>query len=153
MKKLLILFALPFVLFSCDALTGEEIGRLKINKVSTDGNLAVEETVLDLKKGDKISIWSDMDMKYEGSVILSFKLEIFKDGEPYQEFNIDPMEKSITINEVKSVLSTTNWKFLGKNKDFKVEEDGKYTFKAFLEASNNSSLKIDKAELVFKKKD
>lgn len=151
MKKLLILFALPIVLASCGALTGEEIGRLKINKVSTDENMKVEEAVLDLKKGDEISIWSDMDMEYEGTVSLRFYLEILKDGETYKEFEIDPTDKNITIGEVKTVLKKTKWKFLGKNKNFKVEEDGKYTFKAYLEASDNTSLKVDKAELVFKK--
>ena len=70
MKKLIptTLFLITLaILSSCDALTGTEVGRLAINEVSTnDSNLIIKETSLNLLKDESISIWSDMDMEYEG---------------------------------------------------------------------------------------
>lgn len=137
----------------CSAITGEEVARLPINQISvSDDNLIMKEASLALKKGDKIALWSEMDVKYEGDVLLRFKLEILKDGELFQGLEIDPTDKNITIGEVKSsIMGKTDWRFSGKNGQIKIEEDGHYTFKAIFVASNNPSLKVDKAELVLKK--
>jgi hypothetical protein len=48
-------------------------------------------------------------------------------------------------------MDKTSWSFSGKNSQMKIEEDGKYTFKGILVASENPSLKVTKAEIVFKK--
>jgi len=152
MKRVLKLLAISLVLTGCDALTGKEVGRLQINQLSTEGNLVIKETTLDLKKDDEIGIWSDMDIEYEGDVALRFRVEIWKDGKKLGGFEVDPTEKKITIGEVKTtVMGKTDWSFSGKSSDYKIEEDGKYTFKGILVASENSSLKVNKAEVVFKK--
>jgi hypothetical protein len=152
MKRLLKLLTLSLILTGCDALTGKEVGRLQINQLSTEGNLVVKETTLDLKKDDEIGIWSDMDIEYEGDVALRFRVEIWKDGKNMGGFEVDPTEKKITIGEVKTtVMDKTDWSFSGKNSVYKIEEEGKYTFKGILVASENSSLKVTKAEVVFKK--
>jgi hypothetical protein len=79
-------------------------------------------------------------------------VEIWKDGKNTGGFEVDPTEKKITIGEVKTtVMDKTDWSFSGKNSVYKIEEDGKYTFKGILVASENSSLKVTKAEVVFKK--
>lgn len=151
MKKILALLALTLLLTSCDALTGKEIGRLKINQVSTEGNLHEKEVTLDLKKGAELKIWSDMDIAYEGDVELQFQLAILKNGKKIDGYDIDPVKKNITIKEFKKVINgKTDWSFSGKNGEIKIEEDGKYTFKGIFITSKNTSLKITKAELVFK---
>lgn len=62
------------------------------------------------------------------------------------------MDKSITIGELKtSIMGKTNWRFVGKNSKIKIEEDGKYTFKGLLVASDNPSLNIGKSEIILKK--
>ena len=152
MKKFLTLLALTLVLSACDALTGKEVGRLQINKLSTEGNLIIKETTMDLKKDDEIGIWSEMDLEYDGDVALRFRIEILKDGEKIGGFEIDPTDKNITIGEARKTFNGhTSWNFTGKNTEYKVESDGKYTFKGILIASENSTLKITKAEVVFKK--
>jgi len=155
MKKYsVIILILGIVLFTaCDAITGEEIGRIPINQVSVDDNdLIVKETSLDLMKDQVIAIWSDMDMEYEGDVALIFKIEIVKDGEVVKYLEIDPTKKNITIGEVKTnMMGNVKWSFTGKNSQIKIEEDGNYTFRGILVASENESLILNKAEIVLKK--
>ena len=153
LKKLIITLALPLFLISCSALTGEEIARLEINKVSTGkGNIFQEQTILELKKDDEIMFWSDMDISYEGNIALRFNVRIFKGGAQIKKMEIDPTKKNITLGEVKTqLLGKTNWSYSGKNTTCKIEEDGKYGIKAILTATDNSSLEVTKAELVIKK--
>lgn len=152
MKKLVKLLALSLVLTACDALIGKEVGRLEINQLSSEGNLVVKETTLDLRKDDELAIWSDMDIEYEGDVALRFRVEIWKNGEKMGGFEVDPTDKKITMGELKTtVMDKTNWSFTGKNSELTIEEDAQYTFKGILVASENPSLKVTRAEMVFKK--
>jgi len=149
----ILVFAVTFVLLfsGCNALIGEEIARLKINKVSANANAIVKESTVNLKKGDEIALWSDMDLEYDGNVNLRFRIKMYKNGTKTSELEIDPMKKNLSIGEVKSKIKrTTKWSFLGKNSAIKIEEDASYTFKGILVASKNASLKINKAELILK---
>ncbi|WP_018343620.1 hypothetical protein [Cytophaga aurantiaca] len=156
MKKtqLLLLISISFALLTgCEAITGKEIGRLTINKISKDtNNLIIKDTSLVLKKDEKIAFWSDMDMEYKGNVSLRFKIEILKNNENVGVLTIDPTDKNITIGEVKtSLMNKTSWSFTGKNSEFTIPEDATYTFKGILIASDNPTLKIKKAEIILKK--
>ena len=152
MKKAIIILILPVLLnFSCSSLTGEEVARFSINKVSIDDNFIIKEIKLDLIKDDEIYVWSEMNFSHQDNVDLRFKLVILKDGEKYGSLELDPIDKNISIGEVKTTVNgKTNWRFSGKNSEIKIKEDGLYTFKAILVASENPSLVIRKAELVFK---
>lgn len=152
MKKLIIALVLPLLFISCSALTGEEIARLKINKISTKGKIYDDTKDVELKQGDEIMFWSDLDLAYEGDVKLRFRVKIFKNGEKFKELEIDPFKKNITLGETKTVLmGKTNWSFTGKNMELKIEDDGTYTIGAILIAGNNPSITIEKAELIIKK--
>lgn len=157
MKKLsfsLFTLLLSVVFLSgCDALTGKEVARLPINQVSRDDNhLIIKDTSINLKKGDEVGIWSDMDIHYEGDIGLMFKMQILKDGQGYGHLEFDPTDKYVTLGEIKkSLMGKTDWSFFGKNSKFKVEESGNYTFKGILIATDNPSLIINKAEVVLEK--
>ena len=143
---------LPFLLACCSALTGEEVGRLPINKVSREQDFVSKEATVELKAGDEIVFWSEMDFEYEGNVDLRFRVEIQKDGEQYENIQVDPMQKDLTIGETKvTVNGKTTWSFSGQNVIFNVQEDGKYNFKGILVSSDNNSLVVKKAELVLKR--
>lgn len=141
------------LLIGCEALTGKEIARLPVNQISLDTtHLFIKEATLDLKNGDKINIWSDMDIEYDGDASLRFKIEIQKNGHNLGVLTIDPMKKNITLGEIKTTLNNkTNWSFSGKNSEFNIDGDGTYKFRAILISSGNPTLKIKKAEVVFKK--
>jgi hypothetical protein len=152
MRNLFKILAISLIIPACDAITGKEVGRLQINQLSTERNIIIKETTLDLKKDDEIGIWSDMDVEYEGDVALRFRVEIWKDEKAISGFEIDPTEKSITLGEVRTtIMNKTDWSFTGKNSTYKIDADGKYTFKGILVASDSASLKVNKAEIVFKK--
>ncbi|MCF1190172.1 hypothetical protein LRR18_01145 [Mangrovimonas sp. AS39] len=152
--KQILLFLIPFLLLtSCDSITGEEIARLPINKVSTsEENYFEKETSLNLKKGDKIAFWSEMDFEYSGEESFLFRFRVYKNDEPFAILEFDPTNKNITIGEIKSTIGNkTKWSFTGKNKELKIKEDGKYTFKGILKTTKNPSLIVNKAIVVIKK--
>jgi hypothetical protein len=151
LRELFFLAAVVF-LAGCSALTGEEVGRLPINEVSSAANLIKKETQITLKKGDEIAIWSEMDIEYEGEVSLLFKVSIARDGEVLDVLQVDPRQKDMTFGEVKTSFGNkTNWSFSGRNAIFPIATDGTYTIEAILLASDDNSLVIKKAELVIKK--
>ena len=151
MRHLLIL-PLAIVLFSsCEAITGKELARLSIDTLSTPETLVMREATLDLKKDDVIALWSHVDIAYDGTAALRMRVRVVKDDADLQLFELDPMEKNVTIGEAKTELNGhTEWSFTGRNGEYPVPEDGAYTFKAILTAEENPSLVIRKAELVLK---
>lgn len=150
--KFLTVLLLAMPLSACDSLFGKEIARLPINTLSTPGNDAFREVSLPLKKDDAISIWSDMDLSYQGEAPVRFQLLILKNGAAFQQTELDPTDKNVSVSEVKTTINgKTDWSFSGKNGEVKIPENATYTFKARLVAAENPTLKIIKAELVLKK--
>lgn len=151
-KNLYLILLLPAILFACDTLTGEEVARLPINVVSSKDSTIIKEVTLDLKKNDEIVFWSEMDIEYEGDVEMRFRVQAIRDTVIIGQLEIDPTEKNVTLGESKlSLMGKTSWSFTGRNTQITIENDGKYVFKALLAASDNPTLKINKAELVIKK--
>jgi hypothetical protein len=140
------------LLSGCSALTGEEVGRLAINQLSSADNLIKKEASVVLKPGDEIAFWSEMDMEYEGEPTIRFRISITKDGKDLGSMEVDPRKKDMTLGEVKtSIGDKTSWSFSGRGAIIPITEEGNYTFEAILLASDNPTLVIKKAELVLKK--
>lgn len=151
-RPLLWALALAAPLSACDALLGKEVARLPVNAVSTAGHEVEKEASLPLKKDDEIALWSEMDVAYEGEAPMRFQVRVTKNGVPVNQLEFDPTAKNVTVGEVKTDLNgRVDWRFSGKNAEFKVPETGTYTFTARLVAAANPSLKIAKAEVVLKK--
>ncbi|WP_324670769.1 hypothetical protein [Hymenobacter sp. GOD-10R] len=151
-KSLIWVLSLALPLQGCNALFGKEVSRLPVNVVSTKGHEVVKEATIRLQKDEEVSVWSEMDMAYDGDAPLRFQVLILKNGAAFQELEINPTEKHITVGELKtSINGRTNWSFSGKNGEVTAPENGTYTFKARLVAANNPTLQIKKAELVLKK--
>ncbi|QNH60532.1 hypothetical protein [Hymenobacter sediminicola] len=152
MPKLAVALLLAVPLSACDSLFGKEIARLPINTISTPSQDVVKEAALQLQKGDEVALWSDMDMAYDGDAPVRFQVQVLQNGTPYQELEVDPTEKNVTVGEVKTSFNgKTKWRFTGKNGTVTVPQTGTYTFKARLIAAANPTLRIKKAELVLKK--
>lgn len=151
MKQILLVLMIPIVFTACDAITGKEIGRLPVNRISTDDNIVEKTLTLDLTRGQTIAIWSDMDMKYKGDVNLYFRLKVLKNGGLYSDIEFDPRQKNITIGEIKKVImDQTDWSYTGKNLEMEIDESGQYTFQAALFAYGGP-IKIREAEIILKK--
>jgi hypothetical protein len=140
------------LLVSCDSLFGKEVARLPVNAVSTAGHEVAKEVTISLKKDDKVALWSDMDLAYEGEAPVRFQVQVTRNGSPFKQLQLDPTEKNVTIGEVKTDINgSVNWRFSGKNAELVIPEAGSYTFKAILVAMANPTLHVTKAELVLKK--
>jgi hypothetical protein len=151
-QNLFVALLLTAPLSACDSLFGQEVARLPINAISTPEREVMKEATLKLKKDDKIAVWSEMDMAYDGDAPVRFQMVLLQDGTPFQQLEIDPTKKNISVSEVKTTLnSKVNWRFSGKNTEVTIPANASYTFKARLIAGNNSTLQIKKAELVLKK--
>ena len=65
---------------------------------------------------------------------------------------LDPMDKDITIGEVRTeIMDKTNWRYAGRMNTFTVENSGHYTLRTILVSSQNATLELKKADLVIKK--
>ena len=150
--RTLLYLPLALLLFpSCEAITGKELARLTIDTLSTPDHLVMREAMLNLQKDDVIALWSHLDMAYDGAAALTMRVRVVKDDADLQLFELDPMEKNVTIGETKTEINGhTEWSFTGKNGEYTVPEDGAYTFKAILTAEEHPSLVVRKAELVLK---
>ena len=152
MKQLIVLLLVPALLLNCTALTGEEIARISVNEVSTETNLNQKEVSVALKANDEVSIWSDMDFEWDRKVELRFIIQLLKDGKEFTDYEINPIQKSVTYVESKTeMFGTHKWHFFGRNLQIKIEEDANYTFKIMLVASKNPSLIINRADIVLMK--
>lgn len=145
-----LLLAAP--LGACDALLGKEIARLPINELSTPQREVTKKVILKLQKEDKIALWSEMDMEYKGEAPLRFQVIVLKNGQPFNQLELDPTQKNVSLKEVKTDINgSVSWSFSGKNAELIIPENGTYTFRARLVAAPNPTLKLHKAELILKK--
>tara|TARA_B110001450_G_C17304795_1_gene352988 strand:+ start:22 stop:480 length:459 start_codon:yes stop_codon:yes gene_type:complete len=152
MKKVFSVLLLAFIIVSCSSITGEEIARLSLDKVSTKNNIFEKEISLALEKDDEISFWTKMDFKYENDVEIRYRIRVYKNDEEFKVLEYDPREKNITFGEVKTSFNDkTNWSFTGKNGELKIDETAQYTFKAILKTSTNKSFVFKVADLILKK--
>lgn len=108
---------------------GRRSRQTSIDEIGYETPAEEKQTIISLKKGDEIAIWSDMDLSFEGEVQIGFVVKISKGNEVVESLNFSPFKKNITVGEIKTSLGNkTDWSFEGKNAEFKVPEDGDYTF-------------------------
>ncbi len=150
-RQILFAAASSLLLYSCDAITAEEVARVSIDKTSNK-ELFVKEMSLDLKEGESVSFWTEMDLEYQDNLSLIYTIEVWRDSVKQGGFQLDAMDTNPTMNEVKtSFNNNTSWSYTGKMDKLKIEKDGNYTFKAVINSSENPSLVIRKADLILKK--
>lgn len=148
----LLLSSLAMLLSGCDFITGKEVARLAVDRVSTAMERHPQEATLMLEAQDQIAVWSDMDLAYDGDMDLLFVVEVLRDSEPIEQLRIDPSVMNITVRERMTVKNgRTERSYNAKHEVVKVDTDGRYTFRAVLLASDTSGLRINKAQLVLRK--
>lgn len=125
---------------------------MSFEKASTQEELHIQSTELELKAGDKIQLWTEMNMEYEGYLGLEYRILMIRGTDTLGVYQLDPEDKDITMGEVKTSFGgETKWRFSGRMGKIGIEDDGVYTFSSILAASENPSLKLNKADLVLKK--
>ena len=150
----ILIYLLCLVTFALTGCTGEEVGRIPVNAVSTDSlNTVIKESApISLKKGDKLYAWAVMDMEYEGELQLQFSIEMIRDGNSLGVVEMNPMENDVKMNAVETAFGNkTTASYSGRMNYINIPEGGNYVFRALLSSNDNPTLKLNKAELVFKK--
>src|SRR3989338_1517010 len=105
MKKLFFFLLGGIFLSACSAMMGEELARLPVNKISaTEDQLFVEEATVELKKGEQIAFWSEIDLESEGDLALEFRVQVWNNNEQIELLNVYPFQGNITMNESKVQL-------------------------------------------------
>lgn len=123
---------------------GSEIGRTACKGANQpfEGTITVPE-------GKPVAVWSEIDISYEGSKNLSYRIELFKDGESVYEGTCDPRDTNVTMNSVeKNVGSKRSLRQQGKMKCPEITDAGEYEVKAELVADEGIS--VSSCDLIFK---
>lgn len=140
-----------FTLYGCAGIGGEEIARMDFENLS-NVELHTKEATINLKKGEKISFWSEIDLEFENQLMLVYTIEIWNDTTKLGGLQFDALETNPTFKEIRTSLGNkTTWSFTGKMDFWEVLEDGNYTFIAALASSDNPSLQLNKSTLILKK--
>ncbi|MGZ4048472.1 MAG: hypothetical protein ACXVPU_15515 [Bacteroidia bacterium] len=148
----LFIYAFISILVSCDSLSSKEVARIPVNTISDIDHPDWKITSLDLKAGEKLWFWTDMDIEYKGNPELTYQIQLIKNADTLGYIEFHPFDKKITLGEIKTTLfGKTKWSFKGSMDFLKIKENGKYTFRAILASSQNQSVKLNKADLVLKK--
>jgi len=111
----LILFC-SITLTSCGKLIGKEVCLLEVNKISTPENMHIGTCTLVMEAGEKVTLWSKMNIEYTGDPSMRFNVEVLRDGHAFKKFEIDPTESNLTIGSVRSEIGNkVKWKFSKKH--------------------------------------
>lgn len=146
------IFSLAIIAGACAAISSKEIGRLSFTRQSDDVKYDWKKTELSLKQGEILRLWTDMDLEYKGTTDLAYHIKIVKGEDTLVETDLNPFEKNITVGEVKTTaMGKTKWSFSGQMHTIDIKEDGNYMILASFSSGLNNSLKLMKADLVFKK--
>jgi hypothetical protein len=88
---------------------------LTINRINSD-TLAIEESIaFNLVKGEKILVWSDMNLHYDAKVKMFFDLFIHSSVVELGRIQIDPRKKDLRVHEVrKHINGVVGCKYQGK---------------------------------------
>ena len=149
---IIIFFAGAMIGISGCGISGEEVGRVEINQLYNSDNMQLHSTEVQLFPGDELTIWSDMNLEYNGEPMIRGIVQVLDGNEIVFGQEFDPRISGITVSEKKVTLNNhTSWSFLKKNAVFEPQKDGMYTIKCFFMAPTDNGVKVNKAHIVLKK--
>ncbi len=149
-------------LSSCNMMGGDEVGRIPFNKaVGSEIELTLETfnsgfkaQSLDLVTGDVVSLWTDLDIEYEGELKMDYIVYVISSAnDTVESLQALPLEVNVSVRSVETTFGNKHAKkHLGKMSTLEIKEEGTYSFSAVLRSAVNKTLVIEKADLVLRKK-
>ncbi|MBN2729262.1 MAG: hypothetical protein JXR53_08560 [Bacteroidales bacterium] len=149
-----LIFSSSVFLFSCAGMFGEEFARIPIDKISGDGQLNVESKTLNLKAGEELSLWTDLDIEYSGSLELEYQIVVVIDKEDTLDLiRFDAFKNDASFNKrTVTINNKTTYSVMGRLGPFQVEKDGSYEFNVAIFSNQNANdFSFNKGDLVFRK--
>jgi len=151
-KLILVLLMVSTLLLQSCNLTGKEVARIKLTEPSTKENLKIESTNIELKAGDEISFWAQMDMKYKKPANMEYEIHLLHNDKEIDVLYLNPLETNITLNAKEfTINNSTKQSFTGKMGSYIIRDDGNYTVQTALLTSANIQLELKQADLIIKK--
>lgn len=139
---------LAFTALCSFALRKGEVARTSFKHPEDKGLLKAS-----LKAGDKLTIWFETQMEYEGDLQLGFDVDVLRDGKKIESFQMDALHTNPTLNSTSVVLGKrSKLKYTGRMKKMKIDKDGHYQFDLVFKASPNETLQLPKADVFLKVK-
>lgn len=152
--KFVFIAILLLVFAACAGMFGEEVARIPISKISSDEEIYVESLSIDMKAGEELSLWTDLDIEYSGNLELEYQLIVVIDEEDTLDMiRFDAFENDASINKrTVTVNNETTYSIMGRLGPFQAEKDASYEFNVILIANQNADdFTLTKGDLVFKK--
>lgn len=126
------------------AACGSEVGRA----ACPGPNESIEATIT-IPDGKPVSVWSDLDISYEGNKNLTYQIELYQDGKQVYEGSCDPRDVNVKMNSVsKNVGSRSELRQQGKLKCPEITGSGEFEVEAELVA--DEGVTVSGCDLVFK---
>ncbi|MCI5058690.1 MAG: hypothetical protein MRY83_21440, partial [Flavobacteriales bacterium] len=112
-----------------------------------------KNTSINLKKGDEVSVWTDLDISYEGDLRMDYIVLILNGNDTVYSVQALPFDVNVKMKSVETSLGNKhNMSYEGKMATFPpLPDDGEYVFSSVLRSSVNETIELRKADLVIRK--
>ncbi|MBI3142026.1 MAG: hypothetical protein HYZ16_04295 [Bacteroidetes bacterium] len=121
---------------------------VKVGYKHEGSNLVFENTSLNLLPGDRLSVWTYLEMEYTGDVAFSLNLEVSNEDGRVCSFTGDPRLAQVKRDEQKSSFEGIEYhKTRTKNLAILIDRPGTYTVKSHLAISGNGKFRLSNCQL------
>jgi len=162
MKQLTAIFFTSLVFCLASFMSGgEEFARMSFDK-AVGSSTEITQVAFDngfksqtfeLEAGDQITLYTDIDIEYEGSILLDFlTVMVSEDNDTVHVSQTIPNDSELaTRHTSKTFGSKKSESFKTKIGRFKIPENNTYFLKSIFRSSINKSLTLSKADVVVMK--
>ena len=119
--KLVFIAILFLAIAACAGMFGEEVARVPINKISSDEKTYVESISIDMKAGEELALWTDLDIEYTGTLELEYQIIVIVDKEDTLEMiRFDAFQNDASFNKrTVTINNETTYSIMGRLGPFK----------------------------------
>ena len=136
------------ILYSCNTISDRTLDTLKMREFSTHELKPTESREINLKKGDILEFWVDLDVEYSGELYMEHTIQVEKDGKKLGGFKMTTLEPLSKTRSIKTQYEGKyKQKFYGYLNFFEIHETGKYKFIAVMNRNDTSPIELGKADI------
>lgn len=139
---------------SCLALAGLLSGcmptkdLIKVGYKHEGSKLVFENTSLNLLSGDRLSVWTYLEMEYTGEVGFELHLDVFNENGKVCSYTGDPRLAQVKRDEQTSSFEGIEYhKVRTKNLAISIDKPGTYTVKSHLAISGNGKFRLTNCQV------
>lgn len=143
---------MAFVFHSCEVVTGETVGRLQVDTVSTEDHLISRSAMVDLRKGDELGLWAQMDLSYDVEPRLYFQVQLLLDTVLVHEVLASPFAAHSFVRVKETNVDGRLYRsFMARCGGLDITADGTYRINTRLVCLSDLPIDVRKATLILRK--